>query len=164
MKKFFAVLTATTLAVSMLVGCGSAASSQAASSEAASSQAVSSQAASSQAASSESADAGEQTALYVVTNSTGETVTELYIYEAGAEEKGDNYAGEGLAADGKTEVSFTAASAKEVEGKNYVIEFTTEGGDSQKFETLHFEQATIELLSVDAAAGATPVVFGAVEQ
>lgn len=159
MTKFFAVLAAAVLAVSLLVGCGSTASSSASSQPASS--AASSQAASSAAQSAESA---EQTALYVLTNSTGETVTELYIYEAGAEDKGENFAGEGLAAEGETEVSFTAASAEEVAGKNYVIEFTTESGASQKFETLHFEQATIELLSVDAAAGATPVVFGALAQ
>ncbi len=170
MKKSFVVLTVAALAVSMLAGCG-ADSSQPASSQAASvsSQAASSQAASSQAASSQDpasieVEPQEQKALYVLTNSTGEAVTGLYIYEAGSKEKGDNYAANGLVKDATAEVSFTAASAEEVEGKNYVLEFTTESGKTQKFETLHFEQAAVKLLSVDAAASATPIEFGSLKQ
>ena len=34
---------------------------------------------------------------YVVVNTTGETITELYIYKTGSEEKGTNYADGGLA-------------------------------------------------------------------
>ena len=46
----------------------------------------------------------------------------------------------------------------------YVLEFTTEGGDTQSFDTLSYEVAPISLLSVDAAAGATPISFTAPEQ
>ena len=46
----------------------------------------------------------------------------------------------------------------------YVLEFTTEGGDTQSFDTLGYEVAPISLLSVDAAAGATPISFTAPEQ
>ncbi len=108
-------------------------------------------------------EAPEMTAIYNVVNTTGETVTELYLYEAGSEEKGENLAGEGLAADAAVELTRTAAGDK-VEEITYVLEFVTEGGAAQKFETLNFEQAKVELLSVDAAAGATPVVFGALEK
>lgn len=38
----------------------------------------------------------------------------------------------------------------------YVLEFTTEDGSTQSFETLHYETTPISLKSVDAAAGATP--------
>ena len=46
----------------------------------------------------------------------------------------------------------------------YVLEFTTEGGDTQSFDTLGYEVAPISLLSVDAAAGATPIAFAAPEK
>ena len=46
----------------------------------------------------------------------------------------------------------------------YVLEFTTEDGSTQSFETLHYETAPISLKSVDAAAGATPIAFAAPEQ
>ncbi len=46
----------------------------------------------------------------------------------------------------------------------YILEFTTEDGQTQSFETLHYEVAPISLLSVDAAAGATPISFTAPEQ
>ena len=46
----------------------------------------------------------------------------------------------------------------------YVLEFTTEGGDTQSFDTLGYEVAPISLLSVDAAAGATPISFTAPEK
>lgn len=46
----------------------------------------------------------------------------------------------------------------------YVLEFTTEDGSIQSFETLHYEVAPISLKSVDAAAGATPIAFAAPEQ
>lgn len=43
----------------------------------------------------------------------------------------------------------------------YVLEFTTEDGSTQSFETLHYETTPISLKSVDAAAGATPIAFEA---
>lgn len=44
----------------------------------------------------------------------------------------------------------------------YVLEFTTEDGSTQSFETLHYETTPISLKSVDA--GATPIAFAAPEQ
>ena len=45
----------------------------------------------------------------------------------------------------------------------YVLEFTTEDGQTQAFETLHYETTPLSLKSVDAAAGATPIAFAAPE-
>ena len=77
--------------------CGGSASSTTASSVAssvASSAAASSEAASSEAASSE---AEVESAEYTVYNTTGENVTDLYLYVAGSEDKGENLAADGLA-------------------------------------------------------------------
>ena len=46
----------------------------------------------------------------------------------------------------------------------YVLEFTTEDGATQSFDTLSYEVSPISLLSVDAAAGATPISFTVPEQ
>ena len=47
------------------------------------------------------------------------------------------------------------------DGTAYVLEFTTEDGNTQSFDTLHYEVAPISLKSVDAAAGATAIAFEA---
>ena len=137
-------LTAIVLAAVMttaLVGCGGSASSAPASSAPASSPAV------------DTSDA-----VYTIANTTGMNVTELYLYAAGSEDKGTNYAAEGMAADAT--VTLTTAYSEEAKASVYVLEFVTEDGATQKFETLYYEVATINLLSVDAAAGATPIAFG----
>ena len=140
-----------------------AASSEAASSEAASSEAAVSEAASSEAASSEAAssEAEVEPAEYTVYNTTGENVTDLYLYVAGSEDKGENLAADGLADGDSVVLTLPEDADKSAE---YVLEFTTEGGDTQSFDTLSYEVAPISLLSVDAAAGATPISFTAPEQ
>ena len=135
-----------------------AVSSEAASSEAASSEAASSEAASSEAASSE---AEVEPAEYTVYNTTGENVTNLYLYVAGSEDKGENLAADGLADGDSVVLTLPEDADKSAE---YVLEFTTESGDTQSFDTLSYEVAPISLLSVDAAAGATPISFTAPEQ
>ena len=155
LKNVAIVAAALALAVGM-TACGSSSSSTAssvASSAAASSEAASSEAASSEAASSE---AEAEPAEYTVYNTTGENVTELYLYEACAEDKGENLAADGLA-DGDSVVLTLPEDA--AQDGTYVLEFTTESGDTQ-----HYEVAPISLLSVDAAAGATPIAFSAPEQ
>ena len=142
--KLFKSLTAITLAVVMataLVGCGSSSSSAPASSAPASSAAV------------DTSDA-----VYTINNTTGMNVTELYLYAVGAEDKGTNYAADGMANEASTVI--TTAYSEEAKAGMYVLEFTCEDGNTQKFETLYYEVATINLLSVDAAAGATPIAFG----
>ena len=160
LKNIAIVAAAAALAVGM-TACGSSASSTAASSSVASS-AASSEAASSEAASSEAAE--PTTAEYTVYNTTGSTVTELYLYDAGSDEKGDNLAGENGLADGENIVITRDVEADKQSDVTYILEFTTEDGQTQNFETLHYEVAPISLLSVDAAAGATPIAFTAPEK
>ena len=158
LKNIAIVAAAAALAVGM-TACGSSASSTAASSSVASSAAASSEAASSEAASSEAAE--PTTAEYTVYNTTGSTVTELYLYDAGSEDKGENLAADGLADGDSVVLTLPEDADKSAE---YVLEFTTESGDTQSFDTLSYEVAPISLLSVDAAAGATPISFTAPEQ
>lgn len=155
LKNIAIVAAAAALAVGM-TACGSSASSTAASSSVASSAAASSEAASSEAA--------VEPAEYTVYNTTGSTVTELYLYDAGSDEKGDNLAGENGLADGENIVITRDVEADKQSDVTYILEFTTEDGQTQSFETLHYEVAPISLLSVDAAAGATPIAFTAPEK
>lgn len=141
--KLIKTLTAIVLAAVMttaLVGCGTSASSTPASSAPASS----------------AVDTSD--AVYTVNNTTGMNVTELYLYAVGAEDKGTNYAAEGMA--NEANVVITTTYSEEAKAGTYVLEFTCEDDNTQKFETLYYEVATINLLSVDAAAGATPIAFG----
>lgn len=162
LNKICAASAVLALAVA-LTACGGSASTAAsstASSAAASSVAASSEAASSEAASSETAESAE----YTVYNTTGSTVSELYLYEAGSEDKGENLAGEAGLADGENVVITRDVEADKQDDVTYVLEFTTEDGSTQSFETLHYETTPISLKSVDAAAGATPIAFAAPEQ
>ena len=156
LKNVAIVAAALALAVGM-TACGSSSSTAASSS-------VASSAASSEAASSEAASEAAEptTAEYTVYNTTGSTVTDLYLCEVGAEDKGDNLAGEGLA-DGDSVVITRDVEADKQADVTYVLEFTTEDGQTQTFETLHYETTPLSLKSVDAAAGATPIAFAAPE-
>ena len=138
LKNAAIVAAALALAVGM-TACGSSASSTAASSVA------SSAAASSEAASSEAEAVSAE-------------------YDAGSEEKGDNLAGENGLADGESVVITRDEDADKQSDVNYVLEFTTEDGETQSFETLHYETTPISLKNVDAAAGATPIAFAAPEK
>ncbi len=151
-----AVVAAALALAGGMTACGSSSSSIAASSTASS--VASSVAASSEAASSEAA---VEPAEYTVYNTTGSTVSELYLYVAGSEDKGENLAGEGLA-DGENVVLTLPEDADQ--SAKYVLEFTTEDGTTQSFDTLNYEVAPISLLSADAAAGATPISFTAPEK
>ena len=160
LKNVAVVAAALALAVGM-TACGGSASSTTtttASSAAAASEAASSEAASSEVASSE---AEATSAEYTVYNTTGSKVTELYLYDAGSEDKGENLAADGLADGDSVVLTLPEDADKSAE---YVLEFTTEGGATQSFDTLSYEVAPISLLSVDAAAGATPISFTAPEQ
>ena len=160
LKNICIAVVALALAAGM-TACGGSASSAAASStsEAASASTTAvSEAASSEAASSE---AEVEPAEYTVYNTTGENVTELYLYVAGSEDKGENLAADGLADGDSVVLTLPEDADKSAE---YVLEFTTESGDTQSFDTLSYEVAPISLLSVDAAAGATPISFTAPEQ
>lgn len=156
MKLKTVAIAAAALALAVgMTACGGAASTAASST--ASSAAASSEAASSEAASSEAEAASAE---YTVYNTTGSKVTELYLYDAGSEDKGENLAGEGLA-DGESIVITRDVEADKQGDVVYVLEFTTEDGNTQSFDTLHYEVAPISLKSVDAAAGATAIAFEA---
>ena len=162
MKLKTVAIAAAALALAVgMTACGGAASTAASST--ASSAAASSEAASSEAASSEvaSSEAEATSAEYTVYNTTGSKVTELYLYDAGSDEKGDNLAGENGLADGENIVITRDVEADKQADVVYVLEFTTEDGNTQSFDTLHYEVAPISLKSVDAAAGATAIAFEA---
>ena len=157
MKLKTVAIAAAALALAVgMTACGGSASTAASST--ASSAAASSEAASSEVASSE---AEATSAEYTVYNTTGSKVTELYLYDAGSEDKGENLAADGLADGDSVVLTLPEDADKSAE---YVLEFTTEGGETQSFDTLSYEVAPISLLSVDAAAGATPISFTAPEQ
>ena len=99
-----------------------------------------------------------QTAEYTIYNTTGDEVTELYLYLVGSEDKGENLAGEGLEDGASVVVTRNAASEEEAKAMTFVLEWVS-GGQTQTFETLHFEVVPLSLKSVDAASGATPVAF-----
>ena len=165
-RRLFLTVCGAAAAAAALTACGgsaSSASSTAASASTTASSVASSAAASSEAASSEAAssEAEVESAEYTVYNTTGENVTELYLYVAGSEDKGENLAADGLADGDSVVLTLPEDADKSAE---YVLEFTTEGGDTQSFDTLSYEVAPISLLSVDAAAGATPISFTAPEQ
>ena len=165
MKLKTVAIAAAALALAVgMTACGGAASTAASST--ASSAAASSKAASSEAASSEvaSSEAEATSAEYTVYNTTGSKVTELYLYDAGSDEKGDNLAGENGLADGENIVITRDVEADKQSDVTYILEFTTEDGQTQSFETLHYEVVPISLLNVDAAAGATPIAFTAPEK
>lgn len=92
--------------------------------------------------------------LYTIHNTTGELVSELYVYETGAEEKGENLAGEGLNDTEKVEATYEGTTDTVL-----TLEFTTESGFQGKFETLYIEEVNINLLAADAMTGATPIQF-----
>ena len=85
-------------------------------------------------------------------------MTELYLYLVGSEDKGENFAGEGLKDGESVVITKEAASEDEAKAMTFVLEFVS-GGQTQKYETVHFEVVPVSLKSVDAASGATPIAF-----
>ena len=99
-----------------------------------------------------------QTAEYTIYNTTGDVVTELYLYLVGAEDKGENFAGEGLADGESVVITKNADSEDEAKAMTFVLEYVY-ADQTVKYETVHFEVAPISLKSVDAVSGATPIAF-----
>lgn len=170
MKKNYVVIAAMMLAMSMSA-CGSNATPEAttaAVTEAATTAAATEEAseATTEAASAEEtteataeAESEEATsAVYTVKNTTGAKVTDLYIYEVGSADKGENYAADGLA-DGETVTITRDEDAEKQKEVKYTLEFTTEDGTTQHFDTLSYETVGIDLKSADAASGATPIAL-----
>ncbi|HAT02211.1 MAG TPA: cytochrome C, partial [Oribacterium sp.] len=97
---------------------------------------------------------------YTIYNTTGENVTELYVYAVGSSDKGTNYAESGLKNDASVDVSETM-DASETEKATFTLEYKTESGREGSFNTLHFETVPISLIAEDAMTGATPLAFQA---
>jgi len=158
MKKFLSIVIAAAMCAALLVGCGSDDTTKPADTN---NTEVKNETNTSTNTSTDTTTVEEKKehAEYTVYNSTGAKVTELYLYDAGSTNKGENLAGAGLE-DGATLVITRDLVEAEAKAAVYVLEFKAENmTSSQKFETLHFEVAPINLLSVDAAAGATPIKF-----
>lgn len=156
MKKLISVLAITAVCISLLAGCGTAKPA-----ETTVETTVETTAETTVETTVETTTAPEmQKAEYTVYNTTGAKLTELYLYAVDASDKGENLAENGIA-DGESIVITREATAEEAGSITYILEFTAEGMDTQKFETLHFEVVSISLKSVDAAAGATPIAFAA---
>lgn len=95
--------------------------------------------------------AEDATGAYTVYNSTGETVTELYLYPVGSEDKGEN-----LAAFHGASIDLTYTAPADT---HLVLEFVTESGYVGHFDNLAIEEAPITLLSADAMTGPTMISF-----
>lgn len=95
----------------------------------------------------------EDTGSYKLVNTTGTTVSELYVYLNGGE-KGENLAGSGMEDGAFVDFSITAPV-----DASLTVEFTTEADGTKTFETLHIENVTVNLLAADAMSGATPIQF-----
>ncbi len=96
--------------------------------------------------------------LYTVTNKTGEKITELYLYETGSADKGENYAEKGLDDGASVTIDKGTFSAKDAEGIAYTVEFKTESGyTSAAFDHLHVETVSMNILpEADVESAATP--------
>ena len=95
---------------------------------------------------------------YTVSNVSGKTITELYFYKTGSEEKGENWAGEGLAADASVEVNVEVEKEAAIAGYAMTVEYVGEDGTSVVvFDNLHLEEANMFLKpAADVEGGATP--------
>ncbi len=101
------------------------------------------------------------TGTYTIYNTTGETVTELYLIDNLTGEKGVNYAVNGFAADACWVITRTITPEEKEAGYSMTLCFKTESGYEGSFATLHIEVAPIYLLSADGMTGATQISFKA---
>lgn len=162
MKKF-AVLTASVMMAMAVSACGNSttAATTAAETTVAETTVAATTAAETTAAAEEStAPAGPQDCAYTVYNTTGEKVTELYVYPVDSDDKGTNYAETAMEDGDSVEITETL-DASEIESAVYTLEYKTESGREGAFNTLHFETVPICLIAEDAMSGATPLAFQA---
>ena len=104
---------------------------------------------------------GSVNLTWTIYNTTGETVTELYLIDNLTGEKGVNYAVNGFAADACWVITRTITPEEKEAGYSMTLYFKTEGGYEGQFATLHIEVAPIYLLSADGMTGATQISFRA---
>lgn len=105
------------------------------------------------------------TANYTIYNTTGEEVTELYMYRTGSSDKGENLIDGAKENGGSQVISYDAVPEflLDEEGNMgaFTLEFITASGYTGKFETLSYEVVPICLISADDVTGATQIKFGA---
>ena len=94
-------------------------------------------------------------AQYKIVNSSGEKLTEAYIYPVGSSDKGENFAEGGMEPGAEVDVDYGEQSVD----IKYIVEYTTESGRNAHFDTLSVEIATLYILAEDAMTGATPLSF-----
>lgn len=95
------------------------------------------------------------TGKYQIFNSLNSKVTELYLYETGSNNKGENRVEDsGLKVGGNTTLVYEAS-----QDTILTLEFVAEDGSTGKFETLSIEEAPMNLLAEDARTGATVLEF-----
>jgi hypothetical protein len=99
---------------------------------------------------------------YTIYNATGEAVTELYLYPTGSA-KGDNLVTDDHGFLNAHAMTLSYDAGDKAADTSLTLEFVTNSGYTQKFETLHIETAPLTLLAEDAKTGATPIAFQATE-
>ncbi|MBR4503111.1 MAG: hypothetical protein IKP22_14700 [Clostridia bacterium] len=106
-----------------------------------------------------------QTGIYTIENCTGETVTGITITDNvnGKELKVTYPEGMGLKDGDATQMTFTIPEGEDGNHR-LTLKFVTESGYEGTFGTLSIEEAIINLLSADAASGATAISFGVPQQ
>ena len=111
------------------------------------------------------AEAPVQKGIYTIENCTGETVTGITISDnvTGKEFTVTYPEGKGLEDGDAAQMTFTIPEGEDGNHR-LTLRFVTASGYEGTFGTLSIEEAIINLLSADAASGATPISFGMPQQ
>lgn len=103
------------------------------------------------------------TRTYTIENAMEETVTELYVYPSGSEERGENMAGDGLENGESVRATLTGYMLHTENETLYTIEYVV-GNKVYGHRSVHVEDllfdTPIYLVGVDGTSGATFVSFG----
>ncbi len=102
-----------------------------------------------------------QTGTYLITNTTGEAVTNITLTDpvTGVFNIFPNFEDEVLE-NGESVLFYFDIPAGEDGSHRLTLSYTTASGRTEAFETLSIEDVTINLLAADAMTGATPIAFG----
>ncbi len=111
------------------------------------------------------AEAPVQKGIYTIENCTGETVTAISITDnVTGNVLAVNYPeGKGLENGDATQMTFTIPEGEDGNHR-LTLKFVTASGYEGTFGTLSIEEAIVNLLAADTAAGATPISFGVPQQ
>lgn len=102
-----------------------------------------------------------QTGIYLLTNSTGETVTKVTLTDNVTGDVNEfPYNKEDVLKDGEALQLWYDIPAEEDGSHRLTLSYTTESGREETFATLSIEDVVIDLLAADAMTGATPIAFG----